>query len=598
LLPNQYLLHQPELINQVGHASGALIFGLFLYLLWRDRAENSRLPVAAAALAFLWDALALAILLLPPRDWPLGARVLSSLSFAALSLLPAVLLDLSLGQRRGLLVRTGYVVSLAAVALHAMEMADPARHWHERALWLVTLGFAALTIVAGVRLVRERGGVIGTMALFLLALSLTHLADWPSNHDWRFELLLHHASIPIALYVLLTGYRFLLLDAFVRILANFALAVGVVAAAAALVRAFPLGERALWVGGCLVLVLFGALRTRVERLLTRALFPPADLAGALTRLRELEGEGFWTNAQKLVADLMRAEVAPDPQGAIREQLNARQIRYPTLIADPAWARGVQAAVPMRLSNGETHWGLLGRRQGGRRYVSADLESIERLTAAIVERAEQLRTVEMQRLVAEAELQALEAQIHPHFLFNALNTLYGVIPRESGDARRLVLNLSDILRYFLKTGKTLIPLEEEMRIVRAYLEIEQLRMGGKLAASIEVDPGLEREPIPILSIEPLVENAVKHGVASRSTPGAVRIRVRSTPSGMAVEVGDTGPGFTAARADSQRGAGMGLANVARRLKLCYGEQAELRIDSTADGTRVAFDVPLAPSAEAA
>jgi LytS/YehU family sensor histidine kinase len=231
-------------------------------------------------------------------------------------------------------------------------------------------------------------------------------------------------------------------------------------------------------------------------------------------------------------------------------------------------------------------------------VSADLESIERLTAAIVERAEQLRTVEMQRLVAEAELQALEAQIHPHFLFNALNTLYGVIPRESGDARRLVLNLSDILRYFLKTGKTLIPLEEEMRIVRAYLEIEQLRMGGKLAASIEVDPGLEREPIPILSIEPLVENAVKHGVASRSTPGAVRIRVRSTPSGMAVEVGDTGPGFTAARADSQRGAGMGLANVARRLKLCYGEQAELRIDSTADGTRVAFDVPLAPSAEAA
>src|SRR6202035_5000156 len=121
--------------------------------------------------------------------------------------------------------------------------------------------------------------------------------------------------------------------------------------------------------------------------------------------------------------------------------------------------------------------------GGRRYLSEDLQALSRLTAAIVEQVERFRNSEMQRLVSQAELRALQSQINPHFLFNALNTLYGTIPREASTARRIVLNLADIFRYFLQSDKTFVPLAQEMQIVRAYLEVEQSRLGNRLHVDI-------------------------------------------------------------------------------------------------------------------
>ena len=89
-------------------------------------------------------------------------------------------------------------------------------------------------------------------------------------------------------------------------------------------------------------------------------------------------------------------------------------------------------------------------------------------------------------MSQAELRALQAQINPHFLFNSLNTLYGTIDRGNAEARQLVLNLSDVFRYLLRSDRTFIEIEEEMKIVRAYLEIEKLRLGPKLQAEIQVD----------------------------------------------------------------------------------------------------------------
>ena len=137
-------------------------------------------------------------------------------------------------------------------------------------------------------------------------------------------------------------------------------------------------------------------------------------------------------------------------------------------------------------SGGAHHLLLGRRTGGRRYLSEDLQALARAAAQIVEQIEQYRESEMRRLVAQAELRALQSQIHPHFLFNALNTLYGIIPREAKGARETVLNLADIFRYFLETEKSFLPLEEELHIIKAYLEVERLRLGDKLR--IEIDRG--------------------------------------------------------------------------------------------------------------
>jgi LytS/YehU family sensor histidine kinase len=214
-----------------------------------------------------------------------------------------------------------------------------------------------------------------------------------------------------------------------------------------------------------------------------------------------------------------------------------------------------------------------------------------MAASAAEQVEQLREAEVQRLVSQAELRALQSQIHPHFLFNALNTLYGVIPREATGARRLLLNLSDIFRYFLQSDKTFVPLEEEMRIVEAYLSIERMRLGDRLETQVHIDQAVLRESIPVLSVEPLVENAVKHGAAARPQGGCVRIEVMREEGGLRVSVTDTGPGFEiVSKAGSRDRAGVGLENVSRRLSLCYGAEAKLSIESSATGSRVSFFAP--------
>ena len=243
-------------------------------------------------------------------------------------------------------------------------------------------------------------------------------------------------------------------------------------------------------------------------------------------------------------------------------------------------------MPLRTGSGRSLSVLLGRRTGGRRYLSEDLQALARVAAVIGEQLEQYRDLETRRLVAQAELRALQSQIHPHFLFNALNALYGIIPREARGARETVLNLADIFRYFLETKKTLVPLEEEMHIVKAYLDVERLRLGDKLRLEINVTPEAQSVAIPILSIQPLVENAVKHGIAPLAGGGLIQISASIGSEGtLLISVRDSGPGFSKANRT-----GIGLENVERRLELCYGGDARLEIESNGSLTEVSVRIP--------
>jgi len=235
--------------------------------------------------------------------------------------------------------------------------------------------------------------------------------------------------------------------------------------------------------------------------------------------------------------------------------------------------------------------LLGPRDGARRYLSEDFAVLLRLGAAVVEHVEQLRGIQMQGLVSQAELKALQAQINPHFLFNSLNTLYGTIDRGNTDARRLVLNLADVFRYLLRSDRTLIEIEEELSIVRAYLEIEQLRLGAKLRTEINVDETARRATIPLLSVQPLVENAVKHGVAPRMGTGFVRLDITSRLNTLTVTVSNSGECDSIALKRANADGGIGLANVRRRLELCYGEESSFVAEVEDGVTTVGFLLPL-------
>jgi two-component system LytT family sensor kinase len=234
-MPDRLSLHAPVLVNTIGHCAGALAFGILVYLLlldWR-RATTGRslLPVVAAGLAFLWNVGSLIGMATVSADDPIANIVLAA-SFAVLSLLPAVLLHIALQSRSRYLWISGYVLSAIAVVLHIGDAAAP--RFHYAAILLITIGFAVLTTVSVMQEAlsgpRDGGGkrLAGAMVLFLFAISFAHFG---SSHDikaWSGEAAIHHAGIPLALFVLLQDYRFLLLDAFIRFLVNGLLAALVV----------------------------------------------------------------------------------------------------------------------------------------------------------------------------------------------------------------------------------------------------------------------------------------------------------------------------------------------------------------------------------
>ena len=597
-------VHEPLLVNTLGHCAGTLIFATFLMLLLRDRAGSrlgdSRRTIAAATVALLWNVLSL--LVIAYSDRPEGPpESLTRLSTSALSVLPAILLHLSLGPSFRWIRLAGYGVSALAVGYHASEVLLNAPENHLLALRLVTLGFGALTLIAAAALVRSgetrrlTSRLVGTMALFLFSISFVHFG-FPHTHSWPMEMVAHHAGIPLALFVLLQDYRFLLLDAFVRFLSNMTLAGLAVIGLVTLVdlnrllawsATSPFRQGMLICAAAALLPAFTLLRAACSDLLTRLVFRRRSVDQVLVSLRESGAQldravsvigAFFDAEAKSSSDpragIVRPTAVPDMSPADRERLEAA---------------GIEAVIPIHQPGAGVRYILLGRRQGGRRYLSEDFEAMSRMQKEIADQLERHHEAELRRLVSQAEIRALQAQIHPHFLFNAFNTLYGIIPREARGARQTVLNLADILRYFLKSERTYIPLREELDIIRAYLEIEALRLGDKLQTRIEVPPDALDVMIPVLTIEPLVENAVKHGVANQPEGGLVLLEVERREDRLQITVTDTGPGFTER---TSSGTGVGLENVTRRLQLCYGAGAGLRMERVGPETRVAFAVPVA------
>ena len=201
-----------------------------------------------------------------------------------------------------------------------------------------------------------------------------------------------------------------------------------------------------------------------------------------------------------------------------------------------------------------------------------------------------RAVERVRAeLAQAELRALRAQIHPHFLFNTLNSIAALIAENPRAAEETTTRLAEVFRYTLKaSGQEHASLADELEFLRSYLAIERVRFGDRLRVEESVEPGLESVPVPSLLLQPLVENAVRHGVASRPAGGTVRIAARRDGDRLVIEVADDGPGFDGDRPAS--GAGFGLHSVRERLRAAG--LPDLALESAAGrGTRVRLTLPL-------
>jgi two-component sensor histidine kinase len=205
-------------------------------------------------------------------------------------------------------------------------------------------------------------------------------------------------------------------------------------------------------------------------------------------------------------------------------------------------------------------------------------------------AQQMETVRLNEQLSREQLNALRRQIEPHFLFNTLNGIAGLIREQKNDAAVAMLaGLSDFLRHSFQNSSQQVPLAEELEFLQKYLEIEKMRFGERLQLTLDVPPELLNAQVPTLMLQPMVENSIKHGISKRVAGGEIRVNASRLNGMLTFRVYNDGPGL-AADWESATG-GVGIANVRTRLHGLYGERFVFRIESQPPGgVAVTLTVP--------
>jgi two-component system LytT family sensor kinase len=202
--------------------------------------------------------------------------------------------------------------------------------------------------------------------------------------------------------------------------------------------------------------------------------------------------------------------------------------------------------------------------------------------------------EQEERLAHAELRALRAQISPHFIYNALAAVAGNIHSRPEEARELLIDFAEFTRYLFRDGRSYVTLGEELDHVERYLRLEQARFRDHLHVQVDVPPETRDVVVPAMSVQPLVENAVRHGVERRAGTGQVEISARAVGSDVELQVTDDGSGIEPQRVPALlagAGGGIGLSNVDARLRATFGDRYALRVDSqVGSGTTAVMTVP--------
>ena len=214
-------------------------------------------------------------------------------------------------------------------------------------------------------------------------------------------------------------------------------------------------------------------------------------------------------------------------------------------------------------------------------------------AALVSAMVQLSEMEAQgERLARAELRALRAQISPHFIYNALAAVASFIHSRPEEARELLTEFAEFIRYAFARQRAYVTVADELRYVEKYLRLEQARFGERLKVRVQVDPEVLQAVLPVLSLQPLVENAVRHGVERQPEGGLVSIEGIDLGNDVALRVSDSGDGIDPERARDAlagEGPGIGLGNVHGRLQSTFGEGYGLQVES-GPGTTVVMTLP--------
>lgn len=197
---------------------------------------------------------------------------------------------------------------------------------------------------------------------------------------------------------------------------------------------------------------------------------------------------------------------------------------------------------------------------------------------------QLRTLQLESQLSLAQLQALKMQLHPHFLFNTLHSISALLNKDTEAARKMITRLGDFLRLTLEnSGSQEVTLEQEMAFLACYLEIERIRFQNRLVTHMEIAAETLDAKVPNLILQPIVENAIRHGIAPRSTPGLIEIEAEQRNGSLRIQIRDNGPGLSDHRtSENLFRKGLGLANTKTRLERLYGAAHLFDLRNNPDG----------------
>jgi hypothetical protein len=588
----------------------------------------NRIPLAAAALGLLWNIGALVIYGLNDFAGTQAPSLLVGLAFAALGFLPAVAVHsasrpLHASRRLRYIVAAAYGVSgIAALLQLASSLGGVAPS--REGLLLLTITYAViLVLLAWASRTRpgwQRG--VSTVALAAFAVSALHLSHDMSRPDsWFVALIGHHASLPLVMVILYQDYRFAFADLFLRraltlvVLVGLAVVLHVTIATPLMSRMNSSGREsllatiahvALWVATALA---YPLVRRMVGYIVDRVILRREDyrhvrddIAIAVSLVDTAE------EILRRTCDVLAGALGAN---SVRWQtdVGASPVRHARLFS-PQDAR-THAIVRVPTADAPTYAIEVTGLAGGRRLMSDDLLLLESATLLAGRRidsvrvtqerfARDLREREMLQLTAEAELRALRAQLNPHFLFNALTTVGYLVKTAPERALGALYRLTDLLRAVLRRpAGELVTLGEELEIVEAYLAIERERFQDRLTVVVDVPEDLRQQLVPPLLLQPLVENALKHGIAPLRRGGTVTVVARTDmttdSSLLSITVTDSGVGLDARVLETRRADGLGLVNIEARIERLFGTRGALRLSAAqGGGTSAELRLPVSGS----
>jgi len=643
-----------SLINLLGYTIGIALYGMLLVMVLRHPAQptgtldfhstnfrtslsrNGLLPLTAV-LGLLWNIGALAMYGLKGLGYVTDHPIVSAVSFTALGFLPAVVVHSVLrgsksnnGHRLRLMTITAYCLSATAGVFQFYQAAAAGQSPSLWSLRLLTFGYIALLLVLFLSTHRQEGWqkAVWASALAVFAVSALHLShhNGGSTDSWYVELSGHHASLPLVLAILYEDYRFAFADIFLKralalfVLVTMAFGLYLGIASPFLMRPNSTGQfdprsvgilLGLWV---ITALLYPWLRRGVVRFVDGVVLRRIDYAKLRADVAQLLTE-FETSPEimdhvsKILAPAVSAhEIRWSKTGAIEGEPADTSLSGNVAVLEGSRSKGALVTVPT--AEPPYYSFEIGTLAGGRRLLSDDIAMLEAVAVMVArridalrvthERCEQsLREQEINKLATEAQLRALRAQVNPHFLFNALTTIGYLVQTAPDRALETLMKLTSLLRGVLRTDGEFVTLEQELQLIASYLDIERARFEERLRVSIDVPKELLCLRIPALLVQPLVENAIKHGITPSRFGGEVRIQARlETSTGrnadmLDITVSDSGIGVSEIALARGRRRGLGLRNIEERLR-CYGEQSAcLRIHSVVgEGTVVELKLPLA------